>query len=114
MGIKLTARQVGDITVVDAVGKITLGDGSNALRQFLLDLVAQGHKKVVLNLKEVSYMDSSGIGELVAGMTVITNQGGTLKLAALTSRIKDLLHITKLHKLFAIHDDEAQALSSFK
>ncbi len=113
MSIKLSSRQVGDVTVVDAVGRITLGEGSSALRDMLRDMVAKGQKKILLNLSEVSYIDSSGIGELVSGFTTVTNQGGSLKLLGLTKRVKDLLQITKLYTVFDVHDDEASAVRSF-
>ena len=80
MSVKLTTRQVGDVSVMDAVGRITLGEGSSVFRETLRDLVAKGQKKVLLNLADVSYIDSSGIGELVSGFTSVTNQGGQLKL----------------------------------
>jgi anti-sigma B factor antagonist len=111
--IKLSSRQVGDVTVVDAEGRITLGEGSSALRDMLRDMVAKGQKKILLNLGEVSYIDSSGIGELVSGFTTVTNQGGSLKLLGLTKRVKDLLQITKLYTVFDVHDDEASAVRSF-
>ena len=113
MSIKLSSRQVGDVTVVDAAGRITLGEGSSALRDTLRDMVAKGQKKILLNLSEVSYIDSSGIGELVSGFTTVTNQGGSLKLLGLTKRVKDLLQITKLYTVFDVHDDEAAAVRSF-
>ena len=109
----LTTRQAGDVRVVDVVGKITLGDGSSALRRLLQEELAQGHKKILLNLRNVSYIDSSGIGELVSGFTTVANQGGTLKLLGLTNRIKDLLQITQLYTIFDVHEDEAHAVSSF-
>jgi anti-sigma B factor antagonist len=113
MSIKLSSRQVGDVTVVDAAGRITLGEGSSALRDTLRDMVTKGQKKILLNLSEVSYIDSSGIGELVSGFTTVTNQGGSLKLLGLTKRVKDLLQITKLYTVFEVHDDEASAVRSF-
>src|ERR1700692_3611648 len=113
MSIKLSSRQVGDVTVVDAAGRITLGEGSSALRDMLREMVAKGQKKILLNLGEVSYIDSSGIGELVSGFTTVTNQGGSLKLLGLTKRVKDLLQITKLYNVFDVHDDEASAVRSF-
>jgi anti-sigma B factor antagonist len=113
MSIKLSSRQVGDVTVVDAAGRITLGEGSSALRDMLRDMVAKGQKKILLNLGDVSYIDSSGIGELVSGFTTVTNQGGSLKLLGLTKRVKDLLQITKLYTVFDVHDDEASAVRSF-
>ena len=96
MSVKLSTRQVGDVTVVDVAGRITLGEGSSALRETLRDLVGKNHKKILLNLGDVTYIDSSGIGELVSGFTTVTNQGGQLKLLNLTKRVKDLLQITKL------------------
>lgn len=113
MSVKITNRQVGDVTVIDVSGRITLGEGSSALRDALRDIVAKGHKKILLNLGDVSYIDSSGIGELVAGFTSVSNQGGQLKLLGLTKRVKDLLQITKLYTVFDIFDDEASAIGSF-
>jgi anti-sigma B factor antagonist len=113
VSIKLNTRQVGDVTVVDVAGRITLGEGSSTLRDTLRELVGKGQKKILLNLGEVSYIDSSGIGELVSGFTTVTNQGGQLKLLNLTKRVKDLLQITKLYTVFDVHDDEAAAIRSF-
>ena len=113
MSIKLNTRQVGDVTVLDIAGRITLGEGSSALRDALKDLVSKGQKKILLNLNEVSYIDSSGIGELVSAFTTVTNQGGQLKLLGLNKRVKDLLQITKLYTVFEVHDDEAAAVRSF-
>lgn len=101
------------MSVVDVSGRITLGEGSSALRDALRDMVNKGHKKILLNLSEVSYIDSSGIGELVSGFTTVTNQGGSLKLLGLTKRVKDLLQITKLYTVFDVHDDEAGAIRSY-
>ena len=113
MSVKIDTRKVGDVTVVDVSGRITLGEGSSALRDVLRDLSAQGNKKILLNLSEVSYIDSSGIGELVSGFTSVSNGGGTLKLLGLTKRVKDLLQITKLYTVFEVFDDEAAAVRSF-
>ena len=113
MSIKLNTRQVGDVTVVDVSGRITLGEGSSALRDLLRDLVSKEQKKILLNLGDVSYIDSSGIGELVSGFTTVANQGGSLKLLSLTKRVKDLLQITKLYTVFDVKDDEAEAVASF-
>ena len=113
MSVKLTNRQVGDVTVIDAVGRITLGEGSSVFRDTLKDLTASGNKKLLLNLGEVSYIDSSGIGEMVSGFTSVTNQGGQLKLLNLTKRVKDLLQITKLYTVFEVFDDEAAAVRSY-
>ena len=113
MSVKLTTRQVGDVTVVDVAGRITLGEGSATVRDAMRDMVSKSQKKILLNLGEVSYIDSSGIGELVSGFTTVTNSGGTLKLLNLNKRVKDLLQITKLYTVFDVHDDEASAIRSF-
>jgi anti-sigma B factor antagonist len=104
---------VGDVSVVDVAGRITLGEGSSALRETLRDMVSKGQKKILLNLGDVSYIDSSGIGELVSGFTTVTNSGGQLKLLNLNKRVKDLLQITKLYTVFDVHEDEAGAVRSF-
>ncbi len=114
MSVNLNTRQVGDVSVVDVAGRITLGEGSSALRDTLRGLVSNGQKKILLNLGEVSYIDSSGIGELVSGFTTVTNSGGELKLLNLAKRVKDLLQITKLYTVFDVHEDEAAAVRSFK
>ena len=114
MSVKLTTRQIGDVSVVDVAGRITLGEGSSALRDTLREMVNKGQKKILLNLGEVSYIDSSGIGELVSAFTTVTNGGGQLKLLNLTKRVKDLLQITKLYTVFDVHDSEVTAIRSFK
>src|SRR5271154_4009746 len=108
MSIKLNTRQVGDVTVLDLAGRITLGEGSSTLRDSLKGLIAKGDKKILLNLGEVSYIDSSGIGELVSGFTTVTNQSGQLKLLGLNKRVKDLLQVTKLYTVFDTFEDEAE------
>ena len=113
MSVKLTTRQIGDVTVIDAAGRITLGEGSSTFRDSIKELTAKGHRKVLLNLGDVSYIDSSGIGELVSGFTTVSNAGGQLKLLKLTKRIQDLLQITKLYTIFEVFDDEATGLASF-
>ena len=113
MSVKLTTRQVGDVSVMDATGRITLGEGSSIFRETLRELVTKGQKKLLLNLADVSYIDSSGIGELVSGFTTVTNQGGQLKLLNLNKRVQDLLQITKLYTVFEVFDDEASAVRSF-
>jgi anti-sigma B factor antagonist len=104
---------VGDVSVVDVAGRITLGEGSSALRDTIKDLLSNGHMKILLNLGDVSYIDSSGIGELVSGFTTVTNKGGQLKLLNLNKRVKDLLQITKLYTVFDVHEDEASAVRSY-
>jgi anti-sigma B factor antagonist len=109
----LNTRQVGNVSVVDVAGRITLGEGSSALRGALSEMVSKHQNKILLNLGEVSYIDSSGIGELVSGYTTVTNAGGQLKLLNLNKRVKDLLQITKLYTVFDVHEDEAAAIRSF-
>jgi anti-sigma B factor antagonist len=104
---------VGDVTVIDCAGRITLGEGSSTLRDAIRDLVGKGNKKILLNLAEISYIDSSGIGELVSSFTSVSNAGGSLKLLKLTKRVQDLLQITKLYTVFEVFDDEAAAIRSF-
>jgi anti-sigma B factor antagonist len=101
------------VIVIDAAGRITLGEGASAFRDMLRELAAKGDKKILLNLGEVSYIDSSGIGEMVSGFTTLTNHGGQLKLMGLSKRIKDLLQITKLYTVFEVFDDEADGIRSF-
>jgi anti-sigma B factor antagonist len=113
VSVKLNTRQVGDVTVMDVAGRITLGEGSSALRDALRDMINKNQKKILLNLGEVNYIDSSGIGELVSGFTTVTNSGGQLKLLNLNKRVKDLLQITKLYTVFDVHEDEAGAIRSF-
>ena len=113
MSVKITNRQVGDVTVIDASGRITLGEGSSTVRYTIRDLTAKGNKKLLLNLGDVTYIDSSGIGELVSGFTSVTNQGGQLKLLNLTKRVQELLQITKLYTVFEVFDDEAAAVRSY-
>jgi anti-sigma B factor antagonist len=105
---------VGDVTVVDAAGRITLGEGASTFRDAIRDMVGKGNKKLLINLSEVSYIDSSGIGEMVSGFTTVTNSGGQLKLVGLSKRVKDLLQITKLYTVFEAFDDETEAVRSFK
>ncbi len=113
MSVKLTVRQVGDVTVIDAEGRITLGEGSSSFRDTIRDLASKGDKKLLLNLADVSYIDSSGIGELVSAFTTVTNHGGQLKLLHLTKRVQDLLQITKLYTVFEVFDSETSAVRSF-
>jgi len=113
VSVKLTTRQVGDVTVIDATGRITLGEGASTFRDTVRDLAAKGNKKLLVNLGDVSYIDSSGIGEMVSGFTTVTNHGGQLKLLGLSKRVKDLLQITKLYTVFEVFDDEASAVRSF-
>jgi anti-sigma B factor antagonist len=114
VSMKANTRQVDGVTIVDLSGRITLGEGSVILRDTVRDLVGKGNKKIVLNLGEVNYIDSSGIGELVSAFTTVRNQGGELKLLNLTKKVHDLLQITKLYTVFDVKDDETAAIKSFK
>ena len=113
MSMKASTRQVDGITIVDLSGRITLGEGSVVLRDSIKDLLGKGQKKILLNLGDVSYIDSSGIGELVSAFTSVRNQGGELKLLNLTKKVHDLLQITKLYTVFDVKDDEATAIAAF-
>ena len=113
MSMKSITRQVNGITIVDLSGRITLGEGSVMLRDMVRDLVTKGQRKILLNLGDVTYIDSSGIGELVSAFTTVRNQGGELKLLNLTKKVHDLLQITKLYTVFDVKDDEANAVKSF-
>lgn len=113
MSMKTSNRQVDGVTIVDMSGRITLGEGSVILRDTIRDLVGKGQKKILLNLGDVTYIDSSGIGELVSAFTAVRREGGELKLLNLTKKVHDLLQITKLYTVFDIKDDEAGAIKSF-
>ena len=113
MSMKASTRQVDGVTIVDLSGRITLGEGSVVLRDTIKDLLGKGQKKILLNLGDVSYIDSSGIGELVSAFTSVRNQGGELKLLNLTKKVHDLLQITKLYTVFDVKDDEATAVGAF-
>ena len=113
MSMKVTTRQVDGVTILDLSGRITLGEGSVQLRDAIRDLLAKGSKQILLNLADVNYIDSSGIGELVSAYTTVRNQGGELKLLNLTKKVHDLLQITKLYTVFDVKDDEASAVASF-
>jgi anti-sigma B factor antagonist len=113
VSMKVNTRQVDGITVLDLSGRITLGEGSVQLRDAVRDLLAKGSKLILLNLADVNYIDSSGIGELVSAYTTVRNQGGELKLLNLTKKVHDLLQITKLYTVFDVKDDEASAIASY-
>jgi anti-sigma B factor antagonist len=113
VSLKLSTRQVDGVTILDLSGRITLGEGSVQLRDATRDLLSKGSKQILLNLGDVNYIDSSGIGELVSAYTTVRNQGGELKLLNLTKKVHDLLQITKLYTVFDVKDDEATAVGSF-
>lgn len=112
--MKIDNRIVGDVHLLDCSGKITLGEGTMAVRNTVREVLKNGGKKIVLNLANVNYIDSSGIGELVSSFTTVTNQSGQLKLLNLTKKIHELLAITKLLTVFQTYEDEQAALNSFK
>ena len=111
--MEIAERNVGDVTVLDLKGKMTLGEGDELLKDKINSLVSQGRKQLVLNLEGVPYIDSAGLGEVVRTYTTVSRQGGSMKLLNLTKRIEDLLSITKLLTVFDTFDTEAEALKSF-
>jgi anti-sigma B factor antagonist len=111
--MKVNTRQVDGVVVMDLSGRITLGEGSVVLRDAVRELLSKGNKKILANLADVNYIDSSGIGELVSAFTTVKNQGGELKLLNLTKKVHDLLQITKLYTVFDVKDNEANAIKSF-
>jgi anti-sigma B factor antagonist len=113
MSLRATHRDAGQVTVVELSGRIVLGDGSALLRKTIRGLLDDQRKKILLNLADVDYIDSSGIGELVSGFTAVKNQSGDLKLLHLTKKVRDLLQITKLYTVFDVYTDEITALRSF-
>ncbi len=113
MALTTKIRRVGDVAIVDLAGKITLGENTGILREELRSLLSQGTKSIVLNMGDVSYVDSAGLGELVGAYTTATNQGGSVKLLNLQGKLKDLMQITKLHTIFSTFDSEQAAVSSF-
>ncbi len=113
MSMKVSTRHVDGVTILDLSGRITLGEGSVTLRDAVRELLDKGDKNILLNLGDVSYIDSSGIGELVSAFTSVKNAGGELKLLNLTKKVHDLLQITKLYTVFDVKDDETTAVGSF-
>jgi anti-sigma B factor antagonist len=113
MSAGIKTRQSGNVTIVDVAGRVTLGGGSVIFSNTARELTAGGHKNLVFNMADISYLDSSGLGELVASLTVATKQGGSLKLLNPVARVKELLKITRVDKLFQIFDNEEAAVRSF-
>jgi len=113
MDLQTTTRQVGDVTVVDITGRITLGEESAKVRETVSNLLSEGHVKILLNLAGVNFIDSSGLGMLVASVASVRKAGGEMKLAKLTDKVDDLMEVTRLYTVFDIADDEASALASF-
>ncbi|MGE5569015.1 MAG: STAS domain-containing protein [Rhodospirillales bacterium] len=114
MSLKISVRQVGSVAVLDLSGRITLGEASGSLRDTIKDLLSKGQKNVILNLADVSYIDSSGLGELVGGFATVSNRGGSLKLLNVQQRVDELMQITKLYSVFEAFTDEAAAVQSFQ
>ncbi|MGA3010731.1 MAG: STAS domain-containing protein [Terracidiphilus sp.] len=114
MALTIASREVGGAVVLDLSGRITLGEGSVQLRDAIRGLIGKGKKHILLNMGEVSYIDSSGLGELVSAYTTAKNQQAEVKLLNLTRKVHDLLQLTKLYTVFDIKDDEASAIASFK
>ncbi|MCU1236802.1 MAG: anti-sigma-factor antagonist [Candidatus Solibacter sp.] len=113
MSVKLTTRQNGDVIIVDTSGKLTLGEGTSSLRTTIRELVAGGSRRIVLNLADVTYIDSSGLGELIGAHTSVITAEGEMKLLNLAKRVHDLLKLTKLYTVFEVFEDEAAAVASF-
>jgi anti-sigma B factor antagonist len=111
--LNISVRQAGDVTILDLGGKVTIGEGSIALRTAVRNLIAEGKTKVLLNMSDISYCDSSGIGELVSSFSAIQREGGSMKLLNLTKKLKELMSITKLLTVFDNFEDEETALASF-
>jgi anti-sigma B factor antagonist len=114
VALTIASREVDGVTVLDLNGRITLGEGSVQLRDAIRDLIGKGQKNILLNLSEVNYIDSSGLGELVSAYTTARNQGAALKLLGLSKKVNDLLQLTKLYTVFDIYDDEASGIASYK
>ena len=111
--MKIGIREVGGVTILDPKGKITIGSGDVALRDSVMGALENGATKILINLKDVSTIDSSGIGELVAAFTTVTNQGGQLKLSSLSPKVTDILQITQLATVFQVEETEELALATF-
>ncbi|HZS54473.1 MAG TPA: STAS domain-containing protein [Bryobacteraceae bacterium] len=113
MALTIKTRREGNVTIMDLAGRVTLGENTGILRDELRSQLAQGNKNIILNMKDVGYVDSAGLGELVGAYTTATNQGGAVKLLHLQGKMKDLMQITKLHTIFPAFEDENQAVKSF-
>jgi anti-sigma B factor antagonist len=114
MDLTTKTRNIGSVTIVDVSGRIVLGEESAALRAVIADLLSEGHNKILLNLGDVNYIDSSGLGNLVSAFTSVKKQGGELKLLNLTNKVQDVMQITKLYTVFDVMNDEDTAVKSFE
>lgn len=113
MSLKVNVRQVGQVAVIDLNGKITLGEGSGTLRDTVAEVSGKGNKSILLNMADVTYIDSAGLGEMVGSYTSVTNKGGQLKMVNLQNKVKDLMQITKLHTVFHVFEAEDEAIASY-
>jgi anti-sigma B factor antagonist len=114
MSFQATRREADGVTIFDLNGRVTLGDGSQTLRELIQKELDSGHKKIILNLAGVAYMDSTGLGELVSGYRHVKGLGGELKLLSLNKKVSDVLQITRLYSIFEIHNEESRAVASFQ
>ncbi len=114
MTFQATTRELQGVTVIDASGSLTLGGGGTALRDLLHVMASKGQKKFLLNLRDLHFIDSFGIGELVRSYATVRKRGGELKLVHVTKKVQDLLEITRIHTLFEIHTNEHTALGGFR
>ena len=114
MALNIASREVDGVTVLDLSGRITLGEGSVQLREAVRELISKGSKTMLLNMGDVNYIDSSGLGELVSAYTTAKNQGAQVKLLNLSKKVKDVLQLTKLYTVFDVYEDEASAIASYK
>ncbi len=114
MGINTSTRLIGDVVIIDTIGELRLGEGTNVLRQVVNETAEQGYKNIQLNLRDVRHIDSAGVGELMSCYTSMRNRGGQLKLMNLSKNVHNLLQITKLYTIFEVEDDEPTAVASFR
>jgi anti-sigma B factor antagonist len=113
MSLKMSTREVNGVIIIDLSGQLTLGEASASVREELRDQISHGFRKILLNLADVTYIDSAGLGELTAAYMSVKNRGGELKLLSLTKRVHDLMQITKLYTVFDVYDDERKAVASY-
>ena len=113
MNIKTSTRLVNNVVIIDTIGELRLGEGTEALRGVVRELLNQGYRSILLNLRDVRHIDSAGVGELMSCYTSVRNQGGRLKLMNLSRNVHNLLQITKLYTIFEVEDDERKAVASF-
>jgi anti-sigma B factor antagonist len=114
VGINTSTRLIGDVVIIDTIGELRLGEGTNVLRQVVNGTVEQGYRNILLNLRDVRHIDSAGVGELMSCYTSVRNRGGQLKLMNLSKNVHNLLQITKLYTIFEVEDDEPTAVASFR